>query len=220
MPPSAGDGINWPLIIKRVALKAASQLPRYVWRGKRNGHPPGAEEVEDLVQDALACALERKNEWTTDGGHDVEHLIKIMMGRVSHRIADLAALHENRNVSLDDLVDKNPDAREFSSEAGVTSRYGMAPGHMLPAEAYLYHSQVEQRGRQRLESDMAGRALFTRMLEGTTKPQILAEDMGLTTQEVNNIKKRISSKLEAEFQELRPFYCRGPSDRGQKPDEE
>jgi hypothetical protein len=220
MPAGTSDGVNWPLIIKRVALKAAMQLPRHVWRGKRNGHPPGAEEVEDLVQDAAACALERKHEWITDNGPDVERLIKIMMGRVSHRITDLAALHENRNVSLDDVVAQNPDARELSSEAEVTSKYGIAAGHMLPVEMSLYYSQISERAHQRLESDATGQAIFIGILEGTTKPQILAEDLGLTTREVNNTKKRISPKLEDEFQELRPFYCRGPSGRGQKPDEE
>jgi DNA-directed RNA polymerase specialized sigma24 family protein len=210
------EGVNWSLVVKRAALWAASRLPRQVWRGQRNGHPPGAEQVEDLVQDAVARALERKREWTIGTSPDERLLTNIIRSRISHRIARLAELEENKNTSLEDRIDKNPDSRELSTEPESTSPYGPMRGSLLSAEFHYYQGQIEQRARRSLASDEDGQAVLGHLLDGTTRPHIIAQAMGRTQREVDNIKKRVSHKLENEFQDLRQLYGLSSPRRRQK----
>jgi hypothetical protein len=216
MPGDQCNLVDWPLILKRLGLHAARQLPRHRWRGERNERPPGAVEAQDLVQDAVECALTRKDEWATSAGANVDLLVKIMMNRITHQIDGLAALRENANVPLDGLLAKNPNAREFSTEAESTSRYGIAPGGLLFPERVIFNKQINSRAAERLASDVEGLAIFRLVAEGVAKPQAIAEATGLTTRQVDNVKKRISHQ---EFEDLQSLYQK-PSGRGQKPGEE
>jgi hypothetical protein len=215
MPTDRANDPDWSLVTKRVALWAAIQLPRRLWRGSKDGHTPGAEEVQDLVQDAVVCALERRNEWTTKDGPDAQLLVKIMKGRVTHRIAHLSALAENRNVHLETIVDKNPDSRDLSTEANLTSSYGLSPGSLLAEERRHFVDELKTRAYRSLESDSKGQEVFAHMADGVTEPRIIAQETGMTTREVDNIKKRISRTFGSEFHDPQKS---SPWSRGRKPD--
>lgn len=218
-----GEGMTereWALKLKKLSLHIARQLPRKLWSARKSGRFNAAAEAEDLLQDAVKCALERKHEWQTLDGPDHERLDKIMYSRVSHRIAGLIALHESKNVPLDEMLAKNPDARELSTEAEGFSQYGMAPGTLLFSERAVYVSEVEMRAHRRLHTDDECLAVFERLWHGMTKPQEIAADMGISVEEVNLIKRRIARKLGAEFEDLQALYGRESSSRRRGSEEE
>ena len=217
--PGCRDQVDWPPLIKRMALYAALRIPRYLWRGQRDDCPPGAAHAEDFAQDALTCALEREAEWTTPNGPDLETLTKIMKNRISNKVRDLAGRPENGDVPLEAVLDKNPDAWELSTEESTT-KYGTPPGALLSAEQIYFENEVESRGRRSLSSDDTGRIVFELAMDGVTKPQTIADETGLTTREVDNVKKRVRRKLGLEFEDLKSFYGRPLPGRGQKPEEE
>ncbi len=175
--------------------------------------------MEDFVQDACECALKRKEEWTTGDAPDVDRLFGIAMGRITHRVADLAALEENKNVPLEGLLEKNPDAWEMSTEES-TSQYGTVPGELLAVEQMYFQQQIKSRALQRLSADDTETAFFGLTLEGVTKPQEISEETGLTTRQVDNVRKRVLRKLGPEFADLKPLYRRRSPGPGRKPDEE
>jgi len=210
--------VDWPLVLKRLAVYAAWQLPRQLWRGERNGRPPGAEEVEDLVQDAVLRAFERKDEWIIGRQPDLEKLTKIMKSRISHRIAGLAALHENKNLRLEDLLDKNPDSCELSTDPEATSPYGLVPGSMMAAEKKIYEDELKCIAQAGLSSDEEALEVFKIAFEDTTKPREISTDTKMTSAEVDVIKRRISRKLAPRFDDM--FPRRELSGRGRKPDKE
>ena len=202
MPRDSSDGVDWPRIIKRAALYAASRLPRYLWRGRVNGHPPGAEEVQDIVQDALHRALERRAEWTTPGGPDTDRLMRIIFSRISHRITSLSNLEENQNTSLDKMLEESPNSDELSAERPNVSAYGI----LSPSERqddHVYHSEFIDKAILHLEGDKEAQDVFRRIWHDLVVPRELAQEMGVSVHKVYNIRRRIERKLCKILEELR-----------------
>jgi len=215
MPSGGRNRIDWAREGKKIVLWAASQLPRHMWRRTNDGHPPGAEEAEDLAQDAIINALTRRDEWTDENGEDARKLFKIMKGRVTHRLARLAKSHENQNVHLQKIVDQNPNSHELSTEPN-TGAQGIDSTVLMSAELSLFESQVRWRVQQIFPEDSEEIAALASIIDGATKPSEVALDLHVSTSEAANAIRRFRRKCKEELKDISIFYD-PPNDR--KPEE-
>lgn len=64
----------WGDIYPRLALHAAGEVRRKIWRGQRNGHVPGGHEAADFVQRAVLATLAGLHTWDPKNKTLLAHL--------------------------------------------------------------------------------------------------------------------------------------------------
>src|SRR5262249_15909686 len=64
----------WDDLVPRLLSLATSRLLRMTWRGQRRGHPPGAAEAADFVNDAIFKTIKGIRQWNPRASSLLEHL--------------------------------------------------------------------------------------------------------------------------------------------------
>jgi hypothetical protein len=190
------EDINWPIILKRLALWTARKLPRHMWRGARGGAVPGAMETQDFVQSAIMRALERRDEWVKDAGVDQAVLMKILYSHIAHRISDVAARSENSDIELSRLLDANPDNKNLSDNS---FDLGSAFSGLFRAESEVYENELQTQASALLANDPEAANTFNEMMTGLVKPAELSSALGVSVRDIDAVKRRIQRKLSKEF---------------------
>jgi DNA-directed RNA polymerase specialized sigma24 family protein len=180
---------QWAELVERLTLHAACRLLRLHWRGilcSRGGAIPGGVEPDDIASAAIVDVIEGKRSWDRKANPD---FLKFLRGVVDSKVSHLVQEVENRKSRRLALAD--------SREEGATA-HGVAGREPDPAE-FVQDREAADRFRVRvmkaLEGDEIAANVFECLDAEYTKPQEIAELLGLTVPEINNAQKRLRRKV-------------------------
>ncbi len=173
-PPPNGlpefERLPWHDRYPRLLLAALGKIARMVWRGEFRGHVPGGRTPHDAVQTAIEKFLAGERQWNWDKS-DYENL----WGAVSGVIINWGTSAENRTTTRgeDDKVVRFPSPQ---------------PG---PEDDAVWRSEHDRLLRYLRARDVEAAWVAELMLARDLNGPELAEEMGRSQQEIDNIKKRL-----------------------------
>src|SRR5262249_47924112 len=119
----------WDDLVPRLLSLATSRLLRMTWRGQRRGHPPGAAEAADFVNDAIFKTIKGIRRWDRQVCGLLEHLANVVVSDISHA----AVSAENRSLLY------NP------SKGDPDEQFGAEVEDNTPGQESEVHWRSEQR---------------------------------------------------------------------------
>jgi RNA polymerase sigma factor (sigma-70 family) len=180
---------QWSELVERLTLHAACKLLRLHWRGilwSRGGAVPGGVEPDDLASAAIIDVIEGTRSWDPEAHSD---FLKFLRGVVDSKVSHLVQEVENRKSRR--LVPAD------SGEEGATA-HGVAGREPDPA-SFVQDREAADRFRARVLKAVTGDEIAAKVFECLeaeyTKPQEMAELLGLTVSEINNAQKRLRRKV-------------------------
>src|SRR5262249_16646463 len=172
----------WDDLVPRLLSLATSRLLRMTWRGQRRGHPPGAAEAADFVNDAIFKTIKGIRQWNPRASSLLEHLAGVVVSDISHA----AVSAENRSL-LDNPSKGDPD-EQFGAEVKDDA----------PSQESEAHWRSEQR---RLLAYLEGvdpalrQIAALMLLRDMTDSAELGRELNLDPAEVANPRKRLKRPL-------------------------
>ena len=162
--------LPWHDLYPRLLLAALGKIGRHVWRGQFRGQVPGGRTAHDAVQTAVEKFLAGERRWNPD-----KSAYENLWGAISSEISNWVTSADNKTtlpiedgkvVQLPASQPTPEDDAEWRSERDQFLRY-------LPAK--------------NVEAARAAELMLDHDLQG---PE-LAEAMGRSQREIDNIKKRL-----------------------------
>lgn len=175
-------------LLKRLAVHASCRMRRLYWRGAylhKGGSVPGGHQPADIAADAIAKMLDGTRPWNKESYPDLEDAL---MASIDSDIYHLCKSFDNRKMRRD-TTDSGDRFIEY-----VPCKSDPDPLRLLTDNEWRnnFHEDVlkEISGEERLKE------LFECLENEITKPADIAIIMQTTTDEVNNLKKRLRRKLD------------------------
>ena len=180
-------------LIERLTCHAHRKMQRLTWRGARLLHgdcATGGHGPEDLAAEAILAALNpafgEGRSWNPKTEPDLEKfLMSAIDSRVNNLVTRLDNVKERRagftGKSGDEIVIEINDADHDPIKLIVKTE-----------AARIFHEEAIKA----LEGDATAVEVFECLWADVTKPQEIAELLGISVDEVNNTKKRVIRKLE------------------------
>jgi RNA polymerase sigma factor (sigma-70 family) len=176
---------QWKELIERLTLHAARKLLRLHWRGilwSRGGAVPGGVEPDDLASAAIVDVIDGMRSWDPEVHPD---FLKFLRGVVDSKVSHLVREVENRK--------SRRLAPADSGEEGVAA-HSVASRELDPA-GFVQDREAADRFRARIVKALDGDEVASKVLECLnaeyTKPQEMAELLGLPVSEINNAQRRL-----------------------------
>jgi hypothetical protein len=180
---------QWAELVERLTLHASCKLLRLCWRGivgSRGGAAPGGVEPADLAAAAITDVIEGTRSWDREAQPDFLNFLRgVVDSKVSHLVREVENRKSRRLAPAD------------SGEEGAAA-HGVAGREPDPAQ-FVQEREAADRFRARVFKAVEGDEIASKVFECLeaeyTKPQEMAELLGLTVSEINNAQKRLRRKV-------------------------
>jgi RNA polymerase sigma factor (sigma-70 family) len=163
--------VDWNDLYPRLLLFGVGKMRPLLWRGQRNGVPPGAMSAQDLVHTAITKALSGERSYNPE-----QSLFINLCQVISSELSNVVRSSENRKVKMGDEenIINLIDFRDTPEEASI-------------------RDDTEDKFREFLrERDSTAAKMADRMiLEGETSSLELAQALSMSQRDVENVKKRL-----------------------------
>lgn len=179
-------------LIARLTLHAHQKMKRLTWRGgclTRAGGAAGGVGPEDLAQQAVMAVLnpcpEQGRSWNPETHPDLE---QYLVGTIDSLVSNLVSRADNRKERRPATT---PDGEEIVIEI---SNDGCEPVKLL-IDTEAARTFLEE-ATKALGDDEEAVEVLELLHADMSKPQEIADYLGIPVADVNNIKKRILRKLQ------------------------
>jgi len=174
-------------LCKRLVAYAARKIRNRWWRGQLGGPLPGAATAEDIAIDAIDDVYTGQCHWDPDTQPDLYTHLK---GRVDTIIANLVRSHDNRMTRTESSFPSEGDeGQEIESPLLTVPDSVLSPEDAVIDQEFLL-GFIEEIG-----DDPMLIKVVEAMLDGHLKRGEIAEHLGISADEMTNIKKRLARRL-------------------------
>ena len=189
---------EWERIILQLAIYAKRKSRMYFYRTGQDLLPNGAS-VESLANAAILKVYSGERNWDPDEKPDLLiHLKGIVKSLLWHLVR---SLDNQRLVAEPEEPEGDEDGREWADRqeyemAGWRSREAETPlGLLLEGERQIVGSRAMELLLIECKEDETLRAMIGLMSQGTNKPAVIAQELGLQVKEVYVAMKRLERKF-------------------------
>lgn len=183
---------------KRLTHHALCKMRKLTWRGayvRKGGAVPGAYEPHDFAFDAIRKMLDGTRPWNKERYKTLEAALRASIdSEISHLVESVDNIQGRRLAS--------PTSKDESAAA-----YQIAGSDPEPVTVVL-DREWQERFHQAAMKELKGEPLLEKLLEcleaEMTDPAELSVMLGISVDEVNNLKKRLRRKLEKLDPQFRP----------------
>ncbi len=169
---------DWDGLYPRLLHYAISLMSNRKWPG---GHPPGAVEAEDLVQEAINSIFTGINQWNRQKHPDLEVVLK---GIIKSKLSSIVELKDNQTRTA---LSENPGIDGWGHEA---------QGLFDSAQEILEGEELMDRIEAALEGDGDAEMVMLCLVEGATKPREISQESDLPVHKIYSILARIRNKVQ------------------------
>ena len=186
---TVAEGVDWAAqdwddLVPRLLLFAAGRLRRLIWRGDRQGVPPGAPTPEDLVHEAIAKTIAGQRLWDRSAATLFQHLAGVVASDLNH----LAMRAENQEIRLAVAVGDGTDGGPADLLGGASDPESVSARNSEERALLAFLA-----ARDPLLERMA-RVMLHDELRGTEE---LARRLDVPAAAVPNLRKRLRRAAEA-----------------------
>ena len=177
---------DWALITKRMVVYAEYQKMKKHWNTNDNDMPKG-QTAKSLVHEAIIKVYTGVRIWDKQKDPDLLHFLCSNVLR--SMIWNLSVSHENK-LNNPTLVRVGDDESLLEDPVTIVETYADTDNF----ENEIYAEELLSTIKSKLSKDPDGLLVLLEMLKGKQNIAI-AEDLGISKRDVENIKKRIRSAI-------------------------
>jgi DNA-directed RNA polymerase specialized sigma24 family protein len=160
---------------------------------RKIGRRADAGNARDYVHDAIAKTLDGKTRpWDPARTTLLAHLYGVVRSEISHPSKGYG---HSQAIRTSKVVNFEVEYAQFamrtaSTEIEVTSRFWAGSNTLLSVEREYYNKQIRFRATESLNSYEKGRSYLDLLFSGVDRPREVSKILGVTTKEVDNVRKR------------------------------
>ncbi len=183
-PRNFGE-LPWDDLYPRLLLAGTTKIRRMIWMGEFHGQVPGGRTAHDFIHTAVEKLLSGERQWNSD-----KSAYENLWGVVSSEISNCGTSAENK---LTSRIEKGEKVIQLPTPGPTPEAATIRQDLRDNLLRYL-------RARDREAARMA-ELMFAEDLTGSKE---LAETMGLTSKEIDTIKKRLNRLIKAYLRDSEP----------------
>lgn len=190
----------WEEIILKLDKYALQKARRLYWPTASTHLHTLAKAISptDIAREAITRLFEGKRDWDPDKAPDVLHYLKGVVDSLMSALVESAEVSEVR-VSVAYRETGNSGEDDFNLRPTAVES---APLHQAPASPVVVaeSNELQERVFALVEGDDSLESLVLCLAEGYTKRAEIAQKLGLSVDEVTNLRKRLQRVIEPELQ--------------------
>jgi DNA-directed RNA polymerase specialized sigma24 family protein len=172
----------WEETTARLLRHADNKIRRLLWRGSRDGHPPGGIQPGDIVQTVYEKVLSGTRNWNPDKHPD---LFEYLRDQVDSEISNLVCSAENRRFRPEAALPVGKLERGDVPEVPV-----LADENERQSEEFLLGFLDVLKHEPDLQK------VVEAIVDGVGKPGDIAQHLGVRVEEIYSRRKKLIRRLE------------------------
>lgn len=184
----------WEETIPKLTYYALKKIKRRYWLGVFGGPTPAATEAEDIVMKCIKKVLDGQRCWEPEKYPD---LYRFLLGVIDSEVSHLVESWENRYFLREEALAGDCNGEE-------TKDFWQAVPDLNPTiETKLINQEIEEKSEkffqefyESVQDSPKLQMVLDSIFEGHIKRADIAENIGITVKEFDNLKKQLRRRLQ------------------------